>query len=174
MPCCLFLLPNLLLVPGTKILRNIENSAAPRRIIRGQPAIGTKKKGQGCSCNHRQKSRASCTWDATSQRLGSRYPRGEYSTVGVRSKQNARKEDRTCMRCVTRSLTSRTYFCRSAEQGCLSVNHEGRVSTPTCECVPPPKLCCASLRPHKTNERPNGTLMGGLVVGKIQICTLTT
>lgn len=45
-PCCLFLLPNLLLVPGTKILRNIENSAAPRRIIRGQPAIGTKKRAR--------------------------------------------------------------------------------------------------------------------------------
>lgn len=92
-----------------------------------------KKKWQGCSCNRRQKSMTSCTWDATHPRaldLGT--PEGrEYSTVGVRSKQYVRKEDRTCMRCVTRSLTSRAYFCRSAKQGglvwlavCLSVNQE--------------------------------------------------
>lgn len=78
------------------------------------------------------------------------------------------------MRCVTRSLTSRAYFCRSAKQGCLSVAHDGRVSTSRCERVPAPSCAVPQFPPHKTNERPNGTLMGGLVVGKIQICIPTT
>lgn len=149
-PCCLFLLPNLLLVSR-------HQNLAQRRKFRCAEADHQKtdshrgqKKWQGCSCNHRQKSRASCAWDATSQRLGSRYPRGEYSTVGVRSKQNARKEDRTCMRCVTRSLTSRTYFCRSAEQGCLSVKPRRKSKhTQMRVCAPRPSCAVPHLVPTK-------------------------
>lgn len=35
-------------VPGTKILHNVENSAAPRRIVTRQTDIGTKKKKRSC------------------------------------------------------------------------------------------------------------------------------
>lgn len=58
---------NFCFVLGTKILHNVENSAAPRRIVTRQTDIGAKKKEimQGCSCNRRQKSMTSCTWDAT-------------------------------------------------------------------------------------------------------------
>lgn len=150
-PWCLFLLPNLLFVPGTKILHSIENSAAPRRIVTRQTDVGTKKK-----INARlqlqppsEKHDFMYVGRHTSQRPGSRYPRREHSTVGVRSKQNARKENRTCMRCVTRSLRSRAYFCRSAKQGCLSVTQEGRVSTPRCERVPAPSCAVPHFLPTK-------------------------
>lgn len=53
-------------------LRNTE--IRPRRGRSSETDIGTKL--QGCRCNRRQRSMTSCTWDATSQHLGSRYPRG--------------------------------------------------------------------------------------------------
>lgn len=92
--------------------------------------------------------------------------RGRTAQAGVRSKQNARKEHRPCMCCVTRRLTGRACFCRSAEQGCLSsteggeskhTRHEGAScpSSPAQSCT---VLCLAP--PHKTNESPDDTLMG--------------
>lgn len=101
--------------------------------------------------------------------------RGRTAQPGVRSKQNARKEHRSCMCCVTRRLTGRACFCRSAEQGCLSSTEGGENKHTRHEGAPPgPELYCAVPRSSPQKKREPGRHLDGLIAGKIQICMLAT
>lgn len=85
-------------------------------------------------------------------------PGGEHSTVGVRSKQIARKENRACRRCVTRILNSRSYFCRSARQGCQQGKKSKHIR---CEFVPARMLLCLIFSPQ--NKRAPGWHLDGML-----------